>query len=395
MRVEVLHLARARRYGSSTGEPMRERDAARAERTGAELAAIIDAMADGLVVYGPTGEVRSMNEAAFRYVVGEPPGGGATVAPSRGPCFVDAEGTPLAPERNPVARALAGELVRGLHLQTADPESGRRGWISASAAPIRGPGGRIDGAVLSFSDETGVYRLQEERDDLLRAVTHDLRTPLNAIYMQALLMARTAGADGAAAERGRHVVKSCERMSEMLQDLADSALLEAGRLPFSPVPVALPEFMAELLARLQGGIEVGRVRLSLQPGLPRVKVDPARLERILVNLLSNALKYSPEESEVDVRAIATEGEVRISVADRGVGITAEDQAHLFDRWFRARGARRPDGLGLGLYIARLLVEAQGGRIQLESAPGQGSTFHLCLPALPDGADGSVPVGFIP
>jgi signal transduction histidine kinase len=360
---------------------MRDRDAKQGERTGAELAAIIDAMADGLVVYGPAGEVRSMNEAAFRYVAGDEPPSGAPPAPPRGPFFVDAGGAPLPPERNPVTRALAGELVRGLHLQTADPDTGRRGWLSASAAPIRGPGGSVEGAVLSFSDETGVYRLQAERDDLLRAITHDLRTPLNAIYMQALLTARAAGPDGAAAERGRHIVKSCERMSEMLQDLADSALLEAGRLPFSPVPVAVPEFLAELLERLQGGIEVGRVRLHPAPGLPRVKVDPSRLERILLNLLSNALKYSPETAEVEVRVAAGEGEVRISVADRGVGITVEDQAHLFDRWFRARGARRPEGLGLGLYIARLLVEAQGGRIQLESAPGRGSTFHVFLPAV--------------
>jgi signal transduction histidine kinase len=362
---------------------MRERDATHTERTGAELAAVIDAMADGLVVFGPGGEVRSMNEAAYRFVAGDPSASGAPPISPRGPVFVDADGAPLPPERNPVQRALAGETVRGLHLRTADPESGRRGWLSASAAPIRGPEGRVDGAVLSFSDETGMYRLQEERDDLLRAITHDLRTPLNAIYMQGHLIARSSGGPEGA-ERGRLIVKSCERMSEMLQDLADSALLEAGRLPFSPAPVQLPEFLSELLERLRGGLDVGRVRLALEPGLPRVKVDPCRLERILVNLLSNALKYSPEKAEVEVRATAVGREVRISVADRGVGITVEDQAHLFDRWFRARGARRPDGLGLGLYIARLLVEAQGGSIRLESAPGQGSTFHLSLPALPDG-----------
>jgi signal transduction histidine kinase len=359
---------------------MRERDAAHAERNAAELAAVIDAMADGLVVFGPTGEVENMNEAAYRFVSGVPCGSGLAAAPSHGPCFADADGQPLPPAKSPVGRALAGETVRGLHLRTLDPETGRRGWVSASAAPIRGPGDRVDGAVLSFSDETGVYRLLEERDDLLRAITHDLRTPLNAIYLQAHLVERGSGGPDRATERGHSIVRSCERMSEMLQDLADSALLEAGRLPLDPQPIDLAGFTEELLDRLQGGLDIERVRLALEPGLPRVQVDPRRLERILVNLVSNALKYSPDQAEVEVRAAAIESEVRISVADRGVGITPEDQVHLFDRWFRARGARRPEGLGLGLYIARLLVEAQGGRIHLESALGQGSTFHVTLPA---------------
>jgi signal transduction histidine kinase len=360
---------------------MRERDAAHAERNAAELAAVIDAMADGLVIFGPAGEVGSMNEAAYRYVTGEPCSAGAALAPSHGPCFADADDLPLPAALSPVARALAGDTVRGLHLRTFDPETRRRGWVSASAAPIRGPGGRVDGAVLSFSDETCVYRLQEERDDLLKAITHDLRAPLNAICLQAHLVARGSGGPERAPEHGRHIVKSCERMSEMLQDLAESALLEAGRLPLSPQPIALAPFTEELLDRLQGGLDVERVRLALEPGLPRVQADPRRLERILVNLLSNALKYSPAKAEVEVRAAAVERAVRISVADSGVGITPEDQAHLFERWFRARGARRPEGLGLGLYITRLLVEAQGGRVHLESAPGQGSTFHVTLPAV--------------
>jgi len=359
---------------------MRERNPTHAERNAAELAAIIDAMADGLVVFGPTGEVRSMNEAAYRYVAGEPPSTGAVPAPSQGPRFVDAEDAPLSPGKSPVARALAGETVRCLHLRTADPETGRRGWVSASAAPIRGPGGRIDGAVLTFSDETGIYRLQEERDDLLRAITHDLRTPLNAIYLQAHLVERGNGGVEGVADRGRHIVRSCERMSEMLQDLADSAMLEAGRLPLNPQPIDLATFAGELLDRLQGGLDVERVRLALEPGLPRIHADPRRLERIFVNLVSNALKYSPAQSEVGVSAASVGREVRISIADRGVGIAPEDQVHLFDRWFRARGTRRPEGLGLGLYITRLLVEAQGGRIDLESAMGQGSTFHVMLPA---------------
>lgn len=360
---------------------MRDLDARRAERQAAELEAVLDAIADGLILYGPQGEVRSLNEAAFRFVAGEeadPTGAPAPCAPR----FVDADGKPIPPEQDPVRRALAGETVRGLHLRTLDPATGRRGWVVASAAPIRTRDGAVDGAVLTFADETHLHRLQEERDDLLRAITHDLRTPLNAIYLQAHLVERGSGGAERAVERGRAIVRSCERMSEMLQDLGESATLEAGRLQCAAQPVDVPSFTEELLERLQGGLDVERVRLRAEPGLPRASADPRHLERILVNLLSNALKYSPVQTEVEVSA-AREGDgVVITVADRGVGITPEDQVHLFERWFRARGARRPEGLGLGLYITRLLVEAQGGSIRVESAPGTGSTFRLTLPTAP-------------
>jgi signal transduction histidine kinase len=117
----------------------------------------------------------------------------------------------------------------------------------------------------------------------------------------------------------------------------------------------------------------------LGPDLPPIQADPARLERILVNLISNALKYSPPQSEVVVEvAVRPEG-LAVSVADRGIGIAPEDLPHVFDRFFRARGARRPEGLGLGLYIARFLVELHGGTLAAESQLGGGSTFRVVLP----------------
>jgi signal transduction histidine kinase len=372
---------------------MRERYATDPAKHAAELVAVIDAIADGVIIFGPGGEVRSMNEAAFHLLAGE-----AGAGEPAGPRFVDADDAPLPLAQTPVGRALAGETVRSVHLRTKDPETGRWGWLSASAAPIRGPGGGIDGAVLTFSDETDVYRLQEERDDLLRAITHDLRTPLNAIYMQAHLVERGAGGAERAPERGHAIVRSCERMSEMLQDLSDSARLEAGRLQLTPQPLAVPAVVAELLERLRGGLDVDRVRLGSEGAVPRAMADPRQLERILVNLLSNALKYSPAETEVIVRVARAGERVEISVADRGVGITPEDQVHLFERWFRAKGTRRPEGLGLGLYITRLLVEAQGGRIRVESAPGEGSVFRVAFPVAREESGPAAPtpgVGAVP
>ncbi|HVI95961.1 MAG TPA: ATP-binding protein, partial [Anaeromyxobacter sp.] len=131
---------------------------------------------------------------------------------------------------------------------------------------------------------------------------------------------------------------------------------------------------------LRGGLDADRVRLEIAPDVPHLLADPHRLERIVVNLLSNALKYSPGQAEVVVEVSGVEGGVAIAVLDRGVGIAPEDLPHVFDRFFRARGARRPEGLGLGLYITRLLVEAHHGRVEVTSQLGQGSTFRVVLPA---------------
>lgn len=360
---------------------MRQRYATQPEKHAAELVAVIDAIADGIVIFGPGGEVRSMNEAAALLLSAEPSAGPAGQAPAASPRFVAEDGSPLPLERSPVGRALAGETVRGVHLRLEEPETGCRCWVAASAAPIRGAEGRIDGAVLTLSDETSVYRLQEERDDLLRAITHDLRTPLNAIYMQAHAVERGLGGPEHATERGRSMLKSCERMSAMLQDLSDSAQLEAGRLRLTPQPIDVGEMARELLERLRGGLDVDRVRLVVGAGVACAMADARQLERIFVNLVSNALKYSPPETEVEVRVgTAADGGVELSVLDHGVGITPEDQVHLFERWFRAKGTRRPEGLGLGLYITRLLVEAQRGRVGVESSPGQGSRFRVVLPS---------------
>jgi signal transduction histidine kinase len=169
-------------------------------------------------------------------------------------------------------------------------------------------------------------------------------------------------------------------MSAMIQDLVEMVLLESGQLRLAHVRIELPAYLADLVHGLRGALPTARIQLSAQEGVPAVEVDPPRLERIVVNLLSNALKYSPPASPVVVEVLAeAAGEVVIRVADGGIGIAPEDQGRIFGRFYRVTGSRQPEGLGLGLYIARLLTEAHGGRITLESAPGRGSVFSVHLP----------------
>jgi signal transduction histidine kinase len=126
-------------------------------------------------------------------------------------------------------------------------------------------------------------------------------------------------------------------------------------------------------------MDVGRVDIDVPAGLPDVAADTDRLERILTNLLTNALRYSFPETRVLVKARRTDKGVVISVTDKGVGIAPADLPRVFERFYRVKDAGKPEGLGLGLYITKMLIEAHGGRIWVESELGKGSTFYFTLP----------------
>jgi signal transduction histidine kinase len=218
----------------------------------------------------------------------------------------------------------------------------------------------------------------EHREDLLRAVSHDLRNPLQIVLLQAQRLLRTARDD-----RERRgvigILAAARRIERMLRDLTDSARSDAGSLELLVKAVPLRPFVVQLLENADGVFDVGRVENHVPEDLPAVHADADRLERILVNLVGNALKYSP--GRVRVRAEPAVGEIRVVVEDGGPGIAEADLPRIFDRYYRGQ-RHEGEGLGLGLYIVRKLVEAHGGRIAAESRPGVGSTFTFTLRAAP-------------
>lgn len=223
---------------------------------------------------------------------------------------------------------------------------------------------------------------KEYMEEYISLVSHDLRAPLTVIQGQAqLLQSRLtkAGLDRGVVRGADAIEVAAHRMNAMIQDMVDSARLEAGHLELQRQPIDLRSFVADLLERNAQAMDVARMKAGFPPDLPPVDADPNRLERVLINLLSNALKYSEAGTQVDVRTRVANGMVVVSVSDRGQGISAEELPHVFERFFRSRDARRHDGLGLGLYITRMLVEAHGGRIWVESQPRNGSTFSFSLP----------------
>ena len=274
------------------------------------------------------------------------------------------------------------ETGKPVYAEHKTPFPGRELWLGTWLAPIRDEAGEVT-AVLGVSrDITERKRTEQFREEYTHVVSHDLRNPLAVIQGHAQHLLRTLEKTGLRSPERRSVediIAAARQINVMIQELVDSARLEAGQLRLETQPLGLASFVVDLLERAKGVMDVGRVVVEISPDLPSVNADPYRLERILINLISNGLRYSPPETEVLVHAEKTGYGVTVSVADRGVGIAPEDVPQIFQRFYRARGTQGAEGVGLGLYITKMLVEAHGGRIWFESEVGKGSTFYFTLP----------------
>ena len=210
---------------------------------------------------------------------------------------------------------------------------------------------------------------------------HDWRNPLQAIRLQAQALIRDTAGDEQRSTQLRRIVRSSVRLDQLIGDLLDVSAIELGRLRIQPEPVDIHRAVSDAIEHPRPALGPRPLRFEAQGPLPRVLVDPHRLEQILANLLENAAKFSAEDTPIDVGLRGEEGGVTLSVVDRGIGMSAEEQARLFDRFHQAKRAReRKTGLGMGLFITKSLVEAHRGRIWVKSAPREGSTFFVWLPA---------------
>jgi two-component system, OmpR family, phosphate regulon sensor histidine kinase PhoR len=253
--------------------------------------------------------------------------------------------------------------------------------LLAHAAPLSGSPGGVLGV---FVDVTELRRLETMRRDFVANVSHELRTPVATIRSAAETMREAARHDPEAAAAFLSIIeRSAERMGRLVHDLLELSRLEAGEIPLKLEPLRPAEAAAQALSTFREAAAARRIRLSVDfpETLPRVLADRGALEQVITNLVGNAVTYSGEDATVTVRATALDGRVSISVEDTGPGIAPQHLPRLFERFYRADAGRSRElgGTGLGLSIVKHLVEAMGGRIQVESIPGVGSTFRFDLP----------------
>lgn len=219
------------------------------------------------------------------------------------------------------------------------------------------------------------------RDEVLRIVAHDIGNSLSAVKIHAMVLERTlAPGDAEARKRTESIRNLTQQMDRLRQDLLDVAAIEAGRLSFEPGETALAEVVDDVLGTVAGmAVEKSLAMEScVSAELPAVWADRERLHQVLSNLVGNAVKFTPAHGRIRVSAARDGDDVRVAVEDTGPGIPAEHLDNVFDRFWQARSTRRA-GAGLGLAIARGVVEAHGGRITARSEVGRGTTFEFTLP----------------
>jgi DNA-binding NarL/FixJ family response regulator/signal transduction histidine kinase len=233
----------------------------------------------------------------------------------------------------------------------------------------------------------------QAREEVLAVVAHELRNPLSAITMIGTLLVEDYLSPEQTREQIVAMLRSAEQMDHLIADLLDIARIDAGTLAVDPAPVCLDEIVRDAIREIEPAARERRVSLEteLQAGLPMAWMDASRILQVLSNLLGNSIRHTPPGTTVIVRVRRLGREILVSVSDDGSGIQPEHMPHLFDRFWQAR-PRAHAGAGLGLNIARGIVEAHRGRIWATSDPGQGATFFFTIPIAEERDQDSSPDG---
>lgn len=228
----------------------------------------------------------------------------------------------------------------------------------------------------------------EARENLLAIVSHDLKNPLSAILLNAALFLKTTGADGSPRARAQalNIKHAAERMNRLIHDLLDLSSIEAGRLSLQPDKCDVQPLVGEVVELLEPlASEKGISLVAEVPQSCCVICDRERIAQVLSNLIGNAIKFSPNQSRVEISAEELGEAVRLSVKDQGPGIPADHMPQIFDRYWRPNNSGSP-GSGLGLHIAKAIVEAHHEVLRVQSEVNQGSTFYFTLPIVAVDAD---------
>jgi signal transduction histidine kinase len=257
------------------------------------------------------------------------------------------------------------------------------------STPVRSVDSLLLGRLYAFRDVTREREVDRMKSEFVSLVSHEMRTPLTSIKGYAYLLLSGDTGELASEQRtfAQVIIDNADRLSAMIDAFLDLSRIESGRMELVRAPVDLAALIASVITSIRPQVEAKRQRLvtEIAGDLPPLSGDAGRLAQIMTNLVSNAQKYTPPGGTITVAARQEGESLHLSVADTGIGISPEERAQLFTRFYRAsnRETQAVGGTGLGLAITKSLVELHGGSISVRSEPGAGATFTVVLPAVGD------------
>jgi two-component system phosphate regulon sensor histidine kinase PhoR len=336
----------------------------------AERQTLFNSMVEGVVLLDRTGRIQLVNQSLEKQF--------DLSVDVRGQTLIEAFRRPelaqLLTRLEPERKMLSCELEVG---------GSEARYFEVSAATVFDREGRPQGTILVFHDLTRIRQLENTRREFVANVSHELRTPLSLIkgYVETLM-------DGAITDPElstkflQTIDRHSNRLTNLIEDLLTISRLESGQITLQMKAIPLRPFASSLIAELQTrASERGTTIVNEIPDRLTGRADPDRLEQVFVNLVENAIKYGRAKGRVTVKGRTINGHVELCVADNGPGIPSEARERIFERFYRIDKARSREagGTGLGLAIVKHIVQSHGGKVWVESGPGQGAHFYFTLP----------------
>lgn len=339
----------------------------------AKLETVLSGMVEGVILTDEKGAILMANPSARKMF------------------FIDTapEGkTPIEVVRNSSVQEITDRILRGgkrtaieeIQLNRPDERS-----VKVSAAAVMKEG-ELSGALLVFHDITELRHLERVRQDFVANVSHELRTPLSSIkgYSETLLESGVKDPKDQKEFLGI-IYRESDRLAKLIDDILDLSKIESGKMAMVFLPLDLRPVVKRVCSILENQAAAKSLGISadIPEGLPRLLADEGRLSQVMLNLLDNAVKYTPEKGSIRISAAQDGGFVRVDVSDTGVGIPESDIPRIFERFYRVDKARSRElgGTGLGLSIVKHIVQAHGGQVSVKSAPGKGTTFSFTIPKI--------------
>jgi PAS domain S-box-containing protein len=345
-----------------------------AEAEMARYAAIVTSSDDAIISKTLDGTITSWNDAAeqmFGYPAEEAIGQPITLI--------------IPPELYQEEEDILGKLRQGVRIQHYETvrlrKDGTKVDVSLSISPVKERAGNIIGAAKIARDITERLELERRKDEFISMASHELKTPITTLkgFIQLLLRKFERQGIPEVVPLLTKMEAQINRLTKLIDDLLDASKIQAGRLDYEEEPVDLAALLRETVELLQATSPTHTLSIS---GTRQAWImgDQDRLGQVLTNLVTNAIKYSPQANKVDLSITASNKTVTLRVRDYGVGIPKAHQQNIFDRFYRVPGGHKAfSGLGLGLYITHEIVKRHGGEITVESEEGKGSTFVVSFP----------------